>query len=641
MDNPAGLPEGVGGCRRDGSLFPPIGRRHGSMGGRQVSETPKALQVPPMRESRPAGTAGGTVAAHAGIRSQAVVAGPESSNGLVPPTRPGLQGASSAAPRSTEQAADFLSTSRRLRNLRRCCRQLRRPDAVKHIDKTLKNARRRIETQLNTLGGDRNELQRRPRGTTSAEQAYRSLLDMAHRAREADRREKSDEIGETLATFDRCVNSEIQKLIEAHGLTDISSSPEAPALPTAATTAMATTAVAAATPLQAATTGNFDWIGAIRQVQRVCDYFRHTGAVGALGEAEATRAILRDMVRRRFTSLRGNGWMPPMTFPHACTRPERYYHLIEAMYREAWDSGDTRRAGKIFRQLTNIHNRTETVLRDLTRKIGPLENLSIQTVVPGRSPPMTDAAVQVPASTLGQGPGTLPPAVPGAAGLQALTSEKRPDSASSAQGKQQPPATTAAAVTAPAFQATAATPGPTNWVESYRLIRDLTGHCPVFGWDVVVGDVCAAEKRIADVVNRLFNGFCRGLEPRPAHEHQQASTAERQYRALEDLLQQTNAEGETWRHENVDLALHAIHQLTLMELQTLRNKYGLPDALESGAETAGQQPFAAIGPASGVAAPGPVGADPRWIDWSRELLQETRDVAAAEEAGSFLSAIGY
>ena len=314
--------------------------------------------------------------------------------------------------------------------------------------------------------------------------------------------------------------------------------------------------------------------------------------------------------------------------------------------------------GAIVANRDRVSNRTESALQVLTNKYGPLENLSIQTVVPGQPPPMADAAVQVPASPLGQGSGTLPPAdtLPPAekvralldefgsrtaAELHALTSEKRPDSASSAQGKQQPPATTAAAVTAPAFQATAATPGPTNWVESYRLIRDLTGHCPVFGWDVVVGDVCAAEKRIADVVNRLFNGFCRGLEPRPAHEHQQASTAERQYYALEDLLQQANAEGDTWRHENVCLALHAIHQQTLMELQTLRNKYGLPDALESGAETAGQQPFAAIGPASGVAAPGPVGTDPRWVDWSRELLQETRDIAAAEEAGSFLSAIGY
>ena len=416
MDNPAGLPEGVGGCRRDGSLLPLILRRRGSMGGRQVSATPKALQVPPMRASRPAGTAGGTVAVHAGIRSRAVVAGPEASSGLVPPTRPGLQGASSAAPRSTEQAADFLSASCRLRYLRRCCSQLRRADAVKDIDKTLNNARRRIEYRLRHFGGDENELEQRPFGTTRAEQAYRILLDMARGTRETSGLANPDQICRTLQEFDWRVDAELNALIAKHGLTEVSPGQPAPALPTAATTAVATTALAAATPLQAETKGVFDWIGAIRQLQHASDCFRRARAEDACRKVQAARDQISKSVKYRFNALGGKTTVLPAQSPDVLTRPEQHYRAIEAMYRQARDANDCARTGVIIDSLNKLHDLTASALRKLTDEWGPLENLSIQAALPGPPPPMTDAENRVLTGPLNPGSGTLPPATPGDAG---------------------------------------------------------------------------------------------------------------------------------------------------------------------------------------------------------------------------------
>ncbi|MCY4564183.1 MAG: hypothetical protein OXE40_06850, partial [Gammaproteobacteria bacterium] len=265
------------------------------------------------------------------------------------------------------------------------------------------------------MDGDKQGLEQWPSDATLGERAYLTLLDMARRENETGVGAKSDKIVKDLKAFDLRVDGESKALIANHGLIEALPSPPAPALPTAATTAVAETTLTEATPVQAETTGNFDWIGALRQLQQACDSFRRAGVDGENKEVLAARDKVVACVKYRFNALGGDRAALPALSAEVRTRPEQHYRAIEAMYREARDAKDYLRAGTVIASLKFLHDRTASALRDLTNA-GASEILSILAAVPGQLPPMTGVPNPVLAGPLNQESGILPPAVTGNAG---------------------------------------------------------------------------------------------------------------------------------------------------------------------------------------------------------------------------------
>ena len=169
--------------------------------------------------------------------------------------------------------------------------------------------------------------------------------------------------------------------------------------------------------------------------------------------------------------------------------------------------------------------------------------------------------------------------------LQALCTKHDIAEAPPTLAMPRPPATAGPTVTVADIPPPGHTSIQSDWILTYRQLRNLSHQFWNIGWDRARLDFDAAVHRMSQAVNyrfRRLDGNPRCLPPFS----RRATNAEQRYRAIEDMVRQAAESGAAERADDPRKALEAIHGILSEALNDLTTRYGALEALSTRATLA-------------------------------------------------------
>ena len=387
------------------------------MGDRRVSEPPPEARLLRVRVSEQAGGVAGAVGAHQGIHSSKAVAGAPIASTAATRMRPGLPGGADCPPRPAEQALDFGTSYRRLRDAMNQYRKHPDPKIFGDFNCAVGGLSKRVLRVFTNSGGDTATLPRTIGELTKTHLAYKELQEMARRAENDGNRERASSIRQKLNDIDRRAAELLQTLYSKYGRA-VMSPTQAPQ------------------PAPAAAVPPWDWCMTHRRLVGIMHYFSRAGR---FDDADHVRACVRRMehqVSNRFGKL---GKIQEKLHPRGAagkpSRPEQMYRIFEKKARRTQAAGPGTAAARLRWDLEAINKKANKELRLLASKYGPLEVLAARAGLTGQQAPVTvgptatTATAQVTAAPPLQPVDPVP--VPGSVSVPPPSAPPRPETGAS------------------------------------------------------------------------------------------------------------------------------------------------------------------------------------------------------------------
>ena len=297
-----------------------------------------------------------------------------------------LLGGGDRPPRPAPPDSYFPAVYRRLNDLRYNHEPLARRAIARASEQAAERISSRLLYQFELFGGNTEELERRPAGITTAEQAYLALQGMAGQAERDDRTARAVRIREALEAIGAGAIEELQLLSTRYDLSEVPSTPAMQRPPAA----FGPTVTVAAIPPPAHTPIQFGWRSAYRQLCSLDRHFLDIGRYVAHADFRGAANLMSQEVMRVFRQFDGNPNLLPPNFGVAA-RTERAYFALEDMAHRAQQADNAERARALRQAMETLRRILSGELDELTAKYGALDVLSTQTAHGARPTQATQA----------------------------------------------------------------------------------------------------------------------------------------------------------------------------------------------------------------------------------------------------------
>ena len=445
----------------------------------------------------------------------------------------GLLGGVDRPPRPAEQASDFLTAFRKLRDVVNQTSGQRHSKIRQHARRAVGRLSTRVLTSFNEYCGNAGELPRSSGKLAKTQLAYKRLQEKARQAESDGESTRASAIRKVLNDSARRATEDLRTLVGAYGLAEPS--------PTQASQR---------TP--AATAQTLDWCLAHRQLLGIRDYYKHAGKTDDADRFKSAARRMDFQLRDRFKLLdkkeRKNLLPIYGREPGHLSRPEQKYRIFENTVHRTETEGESLQAAKLRRSMDSLHENAAKELRSLTREYGPLEDLAARAgLTPLQAPaspgstgtPATARVIGAPLQPLAPIPRQLPAAhadalpmnvgdrfgldpepAPGSVSVPP-PAPRRPDTGAAAlptvaELLAEPPGPSSRVMPSPAPPPPTASPREVPWVQRQDIVERFRFDDALIDAGATLGSGCAdilgfdatRKQRILDDLYRL-NGSAR------------------------------------------------------------------------------------------------------------------------------------